>query len=118
GPGGALPVVGEVVGVSGVQVDGSLPTGEPDAVRKEPGHPRLPGSFAVAGTGVCRATAVGTAAYAARLAEEASRFHLAHSELRDGVARFIRYITWLVIPIGALLTYSRSEERRVGKEVR
>ncbi|MFG1948936.1 HAD-IC family P-type ATPase [Nonomuraea sp. NPDC048826] len=107
GPGDALLVDGEVVAADGLEVDESLLTGEADPVRKEPGDRVLSGSFAVAGTGLFRATAVGTDAYAARLAEEASRFHLAHSELRDGVARFIRYITWLVIPIGALLTYSQ-----------
>ncbi|MFI6712504.1 HAD-IC family P-type ATPase [Nonomuraea sp. NPDC050478] len=107
GPGDALLVDGEMIVSAGLEVDESLLTGEADPVRKEPGDPVLSGSFAVAGTGLFRATAVGTDAYAARLAEEASRFHLAHSELRDGVARFIRYITWLVIPIGALLTYSQ-----------
>jgi cation-transporting ATPase E len=106
-PGDALLVDGEVVASDGLEVDEALLTGESDPVRKEPGDRVLSGSFAVAGSGVLRATAVGTDAYAARLAEEASRFHLARSELRDGVARFIRYITWLVIPIGALLLHSQ-----------
>ncbi|MFI7455706.1 HAD-IC family P-type ATPase [Nonomuraea sp. NPDC049714] len=107
GPGDHLLVDGEVVASDGLEIDESLLTGEADPVHKRPGDRVLSGSFAVAGTGAFTATAVGADAYAVRLAEEASRFHLAHSELRDGVARFIRYITWLVIPIGALLMYSQ-----------
>ncbi|WP_326634507.1 HAD-IC family P-type ATPase [Nonomuraea fuscirosea] len=107
GPGDRLLVDGEVVHAEGLEVDESLLTGEADSVHKQPGEQVLSGSFAVAGSGAFVATKVGTDAYAVRLAEEASRFHLAHSELRAGVANFIKYITWLVIPIGALLIYSQ-----------
>ncbi|QFY14980.1 HAD-IC family P-type ATPase [Nonomuraea phyllanthi] len=107
GPGDRLLVDGEVVESDGLEVDESLLTGEADPVHKEPGDRVLSGSFAVAGTGAFVATRVGTDAYAVKLAEEASKFHLAHSELREGVANFIKYITWLVIPIGALLIYSQ-----------
>ncbi|WP_113701083.1 HAD-IC family P-type ATPase [Nonomuraea lactucae] len=107
GPGDRLLVDGEVVQSDGLEIDESLLTGEADPVHKQPGDQVLSGSFAVAGSGAFVATRVGTDAYAVRLAEEASKFHLAHSELRDGVANFIKYITWLVIPIGALLTYSQ-----------
>ncbi|MFI7642208.1 HAD-IC family P-type ATPase [Nonomuraea sp. NPDC049400] len=107
GPGDRLLVDGEVVESDGLEVDESLLTGEADPVHKRPGDRVLSGSFAVAGAGAFVATKVGTDAYAVKLAEEASRFHLAHSELRAGVANFIKYITWLVIPIGALLIYSQ-----------
>ncbi|MFD1542828.1 HAD-IC family P-type ATPase [Nonomuraea guangzhouensis] len=107
GPGDRLLVDGEVVESDGLEIDESLLTGEADPVHKRPGDAVLSGSFAVAGSGAFVATKVGTDAYAVRLAEEASRFHLARSELRDGVANFIKYITWLVIPIGALLIYSQ-----------
>ncbi|MEV0390716.1 HAD-IC family P-type ATPase [Nonomuraea sp. NPDC050643] len=107
GPGDRLLVDGEVVESDGLEVDESLLTGEADPVHKQPGDQVLSGSFAVAGTGSFVATKVGTDAYAVKLAEEASKFHLAHSELRAGVANFIKYITWLVIPIGALLIYSQ-----------
>ncbi|WP_231618604.1 HAD-IC family P-type ATPase [Nonomuraea sp. SBT364] len=106
-PGDHLLVDGEVVESAGLEVDESLLTGEADPVPKRPGDRVLSGSFAVAGAGAFTATAVGTDAYAVRLAEEAARFHLSHSELRDGIKRFIRYVTWLVIPIGALLMYSQ-----------
>ncbi|MEU6789876.1 HAD-IC family P-type ATPase [Nonomuraea angiospora] len=107
GPGDRLLVDGEVVESDGLEVDESLLTGEADPVHKQPGDEVLSGSFAVAGAGAFVATRVGTDAYAVKLAEEASKFHLAHSELREGVANFIKYITWLVIPIGALLIYSQ-----------
>ncbi|MDR8414567.1 HAD-IC family P-type ATPase [Nonomuraea sp. 3-1Str] len=107
GSGDRLLVDGEVVESDGLEIDESLLTGEADPVHKRPGDRVLSGSFAVAGSGAFVATHVGTDAYAVRLAEEASKFHLAHSELRQGVANFIKYITWLVIPIGALLIYSQ-----------
>ncbi|MEU0570889.1 HAD-IC family P-type ATPase [Nonomuraea sp. NPDC005983] len=107
GPGDRLLVDGEIVESDGLEIDESLLTGEADPVHKHEGDQVLSGSFAVAGSGSFVATKVGTDAYAVRLAEEASKFHLAHSELRDGVANFIKYITWLVIPIGALLLYSQ-----------
>ncbi|WP_202638007.1 HAD-IC family P-type ATPase [Bailinhaonella thermotolerans] len=107
GPGDRLLVDGEVAGADGLEVDESLLTGEADPVHKRPGDEVLSGSFVVAGGGSYVATRVGRDAYAAKLTEEASTFSLAHSELRDGVANFIKYITWLVIPIGALLTHSQ-----------
>ncbi|WP_433211630.1 HAD-IC family P-type ATPase [Microtetraspora malaysiensis] len=107
GPGDRLLVDGEVVASEGLEVDESLLNGEADPMHKEPGDRVLSGSFVVAGSGAFTATKVGADAYAARLTAEASKFTLASSELRDGVARFIKYITWLVVPIGALLIYSQ-----------
>ncbi len=107
GPGDRVLVDGEVVAAQGLEIDESLLTGEADPVHKKPGDQMLSGSFAVAGSGAFVATKVGEDAYAAVLTRQASRFSLAHSDLRDGVAKFIKYITWLVIPIGALLIYSQ-----------
>ncbi|TMR97256.1 HAD-IC family P-type ATPase [Nonomuraea basaltis] len=107
GSGDRLLVDGEVVESGGLEVDESLLTGEADPVHKQAGDQVLSGSFVVAGSGAFVATRVGTDAYAVRLAEEAGKFQLSHSELRAGVANFIKYITWLVIPIGALLIYSQ-----------
>jgi cation-transporting ATPase E len=67
----------------------------------------MSGSFVVAGSGAFRATKVGRDAYAAQLAEEASRFTLVNSELRNGINRILRLITYLLIPAGALSVYNQ-----------
>ncbi len=105
--GDQVVVDGVVVSASGLEVDESLLTGEADPVLKQPGDPVMSGSFVVAGSGRFRATRVGRAAYAARLTEEAARFSLVRSELRSGLDRLLRFITWLLFPVGGLLLYSQ-----------
>ncbi|MGW0436200.1 HAD-IC family P-type ATPase [Micromonospora sp. NPDC003197] len=107
GPGDQIVVDGVVTEATQLEVDESLLTGEADPVRKEPGDQVLSGSFVVAGTGACTATRVGRAAYAARLAEEASRFTLVNSQLRSGLDTILRFVTWLIIPAGLALIASQ-----------
>ncbi|MFD6953760.1 magnesium-transporting ATPase [Nocardiopsis sp. TSRI0078] len=107
GVGDQIVVDGTVTWAGGLEVDESLLTGEADPVVKQPGDTVMSGSFVVAGTGRFRATKVGRHAYAARLAEEASRFSLVRSELRSGINRILTWITFALFPIGALLVYSQ-----------
>ncbi|WP_329174124.1 cation-translocating P-type ATPase [Streptomyces decoyicus] len=107
GPGDKIIVDGEVLESDGLEVDESLLTGEADPVLKKPGDRMMSGSFVVAGGGAFTATKVGRQAYAAQLAEEASRFTLVHSELRSGISRILKYVTWMMIPtaIGLILSH-------------
>ncbi|MGW2024934.1 HAD-IC family P-type ATPase [Streptomyces decoyicus] len=107
GPGDKIIVDGEVLESDGLEVDESLLTGEADPVLKKPGDRMMSGSFVVAGSGAFSATKVGRQAYAAQLAEEASRFTLVHSELRSGISRILKYVTWMMIPtaIGLILSH-------------
>lgn len=105
--GDQVAVDGEVIGAEGAEVDESLLTGEAEPVRVEPGDRLLSGSFVVAGRVRFRATAVGAEAYAVQLAEEARRFTLTRSELRDGIDRILRYVTWAIIPTAILLFWSQ-----------
>ena len=105
--GDQVPVDGSVVTSEGLQLDESLLTGEADPMDKDPGEEVLSGSFVVAGHGAVRATAVGADSYAQRLAAEAKYFSLADSELRDGVNKILRIVTWLLIPTSLLLLWSQ-----------
>ncbi|MFF5130894.1 cation-translocating P-type ATPase [Streptomyces syringium] len=106
GPGDKCVVDGEVLEADGLEIDESLLTGEADPVLKQPGDPVMSGSFVVAGGGAFTATKVGREAYAAQLAEEASRFTLVHSELRSGISQILKYVTWMMIPtaIGLIIS--------------
>jgi len=107
GSGDRVLVDGEVTDSSGLELDESLLTGETDPVAKNPGDQVLSGSFVVTGSGGFTATRVGRQSYAARLEAEASVFGLARSELMAGINRFLRLITWVIIPVAALLTASQ-----------
>ncbi|MEV5800850.1 HAD-IC family P-type ATPase [Streptomyces collinus] len=106
GPGDKVVVDGVCAETDGLEIDESLLTGEADPVVKRPGDPVMSGSFVVAGGGAFRATKVGREAYAAQLAEEASRFTLVHSELRTGISTILKYVTWMMVPaaIGLVVT--------------
>ncbi|MEU0030225.1 cation-translocating P-type ATPase [Streptomyces sp. NPDC006335] len=107
GPGDKAVVDGEVVEADGLEIDESLLTGEADPVVKRPGDQVMSGSFVVAGGGAFRATKVGREAYAAQLAEEASRFTLVHSELRSGISTILKYVTWMMVPTAIGLVVSQ-----------
>jgi cation-transporting ATPase E len=105
--GDQLPVDGVALVGQQLEVDESLLTGESDPVHVQPGDRVLSGSFVVAGHGRYQATAVGDAAYAARLAREAKRFTTVHSELRHGTDVILRVGTWALVPVGILLVASQ-----------
>ncbi|MER5530739.1 HAD-IC family P-type ATPase [Streptomyces sp. NPDC002677] len=106
GPGDKVVVDGVCAEADGLEIDESLLTGEADPVVKHRGDQVMSGSFVVAGGGAFAATRVGREAYAAQLAEEASRFTLVHSELRTGISTILKYVTWMMVPaaIGLVAT--------------
>jgi cation-transporting ATPase E len=107
GPGDQIIVDGEILEETNLEVDESLLTGEADPITKDAGDNVMSGSFVVAGSGAYRATKVGHEAYAAKLAEEASKFTLVNSELRSGINRILQFITYLLIPAGLLIIYTQ-----------
>lgn len=107
GPGDKIVVDGSCVEADGLEIDESLLTGEADPVVKHAYDEVMSGSFVVAGGGAFTATKVGREAYAAQLAEEASRFTLVHSELRSGISTILKYVTWMMIPTAIGLVISQ-----------
>jgi cation-transporting ATPase E len=106
-PGDQVVIDGQVISSQGLELDESLLTGEPDQIPKLEGQQVLSGSFVAAGTGTVRATRVGDASYAARLAAEAKEFAVVGSELRNGIDAMLKGIAWLIVPTLALLMWSQ-----------
>lgn len=105
--GDQVPTDATVHESEGLEVDESLLTGESDPVHKRDGDGVLSGSIVVAGRGRVQATAVGADAYARRLATEARRFALVHSEIQAGINQILRYVTWALLPTAAVLALSQ-----------
>jgi cation-transporting P-type ATPase E len=114
GPGDQIVVDGEIIEEANLEVDESLLTGEADSIAKDAGDKVMSGSFVVAGSGAYRATKVGHEAYAAKLADEASKFTLVDSELRTGINKILQFITYLLIPAGLLVIYTQLFTTHVG----
>lgn len=96
-----------VLSAEELELDESLLSGEAEPVPKHAGDEVLSGSLVVAGTARCRATRVGAASHVHRLTTEARQFSLAHSELRAGINRILRYVAWAIVPTAVLLVASQ-----------
>lgn len=113
GPGDQVVVDGTVLEESDLEIDESLLTGEAEPVAKSAGDRCLSGSLVMAGRGSYLADRVGADTYAAGLTVAARAFGLARSELRAALDRLLRWIGWLILPVGGvlLLTGWRAGER-------
>lgn len=107
GRGEQVPVDATVLTGPGFDLDESLITGESDPCHRGHGAVLTSGSVVLAGSGLVRATKIGDHAYARRLSQEARQFSLAGSDLRAGTDRILRAITWVLLPVGALLLWSQ-----------
>jgi len=105
--GDQLVVDGIVLSTAGMEIDESLLTGEADPVDKNVGDAAMSGSFVVAGSGSMQATRIGRESFASGLTEQAAKFQTTQSELRDAINRFIRYVSYALLPVGGLLLWSQ-----------
>ena len=103
-------IAGNQICADGILLEGqlyvneSLVTGEADAIIKNPGDSLLSGSFAVAGKGRARLTAVGNDSFAAALAAEAKKNpKVAKPEMIRSLDKLIKVIGFLMIPVGIAL---------------
>lgn len=107
GPGDQIVVDGILRYASDVAIDESSLTGESDAIHKSVGDMVYSGSSVVVGSARYQATKVGKEAYAAKLAAEANKFTLTDSQLFRGINKILTYISWILIPVGALAIYTQ-----------
>jgi len=92
-----------ILDCEGLEIDESLLTGESDPVAKPAGTEALSGSVVVAGQGAGCVIRVGAGSFASSLTAEAKRFSLVHSEIRSGINRVLRWISWALIPAIAVV---------------
>jgi cation-transporting ATPase E len=116
--GDQVPCDGVVHTSLGLELDESLLTGESDPLNKTGGDEVLSGSIVVAGSGRFQATRVGADSYARKLAAEARRFQLTRSELMDGINTILRIVTWVLIPVSALLLWSQLRHNDLDQALR
>lgn len=83
----------------GLEIDESLMTGESAEVSKKIGDALMAGTSVMAGVGLAQVSGVGDSTNAAKMAADARRFSLVASELRESLARVVRWISWLLLPI-------------------
>lgn len=85
------------------EVNESLVTGEADPIHKTAGDTLLSGSYLVSGR--CRAQVehVGADNYIATISAGAKQLKRAQSAIMDALNRIIRFVSIMIIPVGALL---------------
>ena len=90
-----------------VEVNESFITGESDNILKHPGDKLISGSFIVSGACKATATAVGADNFISRLESTAHTIKTADSKLFTLMNNIVKYISYALIPIGALLLWAR-----------
>ncbi|WP_308810247.1 HAD-IC family P-type ATPase, partial [Arthrobacter sp. HMWF013] len=95
----------------GLEIDESLLTGESDPIGKDKGSTVLSGSTVTAGQARARVVAVGAGSYASRLTAEAKRFSLVNSEIRNGIDRVLRWISWALLPVMVIITNGQMQAK-------
>ncbi len=115
--GDQVPADGVARASDGLELDESLLTGESDPIVKQISDPVLSGAIVVAGSGRFQATAVGDDAYARKLATEARRFTVTHSELVAGINVILKFVTWVLVVVGPLLFLRQLQDENVSNAV-
>ncbi|KIS26129.1 ATPase [Arthrobacter sp. SPG23] len=101
--GDQVPADATVYDAHGLEIDESLLTGESNPVDKAPGTEVLAGSSVVGGQGRAQVIRVGDDSFAGKLTTQAKRFSLVNSEIRTGLNKVLRWITWGLLPVMAIV---------------
>lgn len=90
-----------------LEVNESFITGEQENIVKHLGDELISGSFIVSGTGKAKVKNVGADNFVTKLQNEAHSIKTADSKLFKLMNNIVKYISYTLIPIGALLLWAR-----------
>ena len=90
-----------------IEVNESFITGEQDNIVKKPGDELISGSFVVSGTAKAKVTHALEDNFISKLQNDASAIKTADSKLFTLMNKIVKYISYALIPVGALLLWSR-----------
>ena len=90
-----------------VEVNESFITGEAENISKRPGDELISGSFITSGTAQATVKHVGADNFVTKLQSEAHAIKTADSKLFSLMNNIVKYISYTLIPIGALLLWAR-----------
>jgi cation-transporting ATPase E len=107
--GSQIPADGVLV-EGDVEVNESALTGESTNVLKRAGDEVLSGTTVVVGSCRMRAEKVGNDAFVMKLSSAAKEFRLANSDLRDGINKILKYISFGIVPVAVLLVWTNVSE--------
>lgn len=93
-----------------IDVDEALLTGESDSVAKSYGDVLYAGSFIVSGSGTAQAFRIGHDTYISHLSDEARKFKVVKSELRDSTNTIIKTIAWIMLITGPLVILANLDQ--------
>lgn len=108
-PGEQLAADTVVLSSTSLEVDEAIITGEADPIFKAPGDEVLAGASVVGGTGTARVVRVGADSFASKITADARRFSMVESELRNGIAKVIRLISFALLPVALLVVNSQMQ---------
>lgn len=90
-----------------LEVNEAFITGEQDSIEKHPGDELISGSFVVAGTAKAKVIHIGEENSITKLEQAAHHLKTADSKLFTLMNKIVKYISYALIPVGALLLWSR-----------
>lgn len=90
-----------------IEVNEAFVTGEQDNILKKQGDKLISGSFVVSGTAQALVEKTGDENFVNKLQNEAHTIKTADSKLFQLMNKIVKYISYALIPIGALLLWSR-----------
>ena len=100
-------LVDSEVASGSIEVNEAFITGEADNITKHPGDKLTSGSFVVSGTCKAVVTAVGADNFISKLEATAHTIKTSNSKLFTIMNNIVKYISFALIPIGALLLWAR-----------